>query len=93
MGPNSPRAAAPPSGITARLLAVVSLFLPIVLPAAVVYARRARREAAAAPGEFSWPRRLIDRPLVFYVVVWAAFLVLVFVLMGLLSTVFNISPV
>lgn len=86
-------AVAPPSLVPARLLAVVSLLLPVALPAAVLYARRARREAAAAPREFSSPGRLIDRPLIFYVVVWVAFLVLLFVLMGLLNTVFNVSPV
>jgi len=74
-------------------LAVLSLLLPIALPAAVLYARRARREAAASPAEFSSPRRLIDRPLIFYVVVWVAFLALIFVLTGLLSTVFDVSPV
>jgi ABC-type Fe3+ transport system permease subunit len=87
------RVTSSPSRVTARLLAVVSLALPIALPAAVVYARRARREAAASPDEFSRPRRLIDRPLIFYVVVWVLFLSLMFVLMGILSVVFDVSPV
>ena len=82
-----------PSRATARLLTVVSLFVPVVLPVAVFYARRARREAAAGAADLIWRPRLIDRPLTFYVVVWVALLALVFVLMGLLSTVFNVSPV
>ncbi len=85
----------PPSGVTSRLLTMISLFLPIALPAAVFYARRARQEAAAADsaGDIKWPARLIDRPLIFFVVVWGVFLASVFVLMGLLSAVFDVSPV
>lgn len=82
----------PPSGAVARIWTIVSLFLPIALPAAVLYATRARREAAASAGEFSWPSRLIDRPLIFYIVVWVAFLVTGFAVTWVLSEFFNVSP-
>lgn len=93
METNAGGTALPPSGGTARLLTVISLLLPIALPAAVFYARRARQEAATSAGSMKWPSRLIDRPLIFYVVVWVVFLALVFGLMGLLSAVFDVSPV
>jgi hypothetical protein len=57
----------------------VSLFLPIVLPGAVVLARRAAREAAASGGE-PWRRRIIDRPILLYLVTWFVFFALAFVL-------------
>ena len=83
----------PPSGATARVWAFAALVLPIALPLAVVYARRARREADFSTGEYSWPHRLIDRPVVFYVVVWVGFLSVMFVMTAVLSLVFNVSPV
>lgn len=87
------RGVPPPSGMTARLFAVVSLAIPVVLPIALFFARRARHEASASEGAFTWPSRLVDRPLVLYVVVWFAFLVLALALTLVMSTVFNVSPV
>lgn len=87
------RSPAPPSGIVARGWTVAALFLPILLPVAIVYARRARREAAQSAGEYSSPQRLIDRPAVFYVVVWVAFLAVIFVLTGVLSVFFGVPPI
>lgn len=83
----------PPSGVAARAWAFTALFLPIALPLAVVYARRARREANLSTGEYSWPQRLIDRPVVFHVVVWAGFFSVMFVMMAVVTLVFNVSPV
>ncbi len=88
---SDPRMATPPSRVTARVLTVVSLLFPLALPAAIFYTRRARQEATA--GRVTQRRRLIDRPLIFYVVFWFTFLALVFVLMGVLSVVFDVSPV
>ena len=59
----------------------------------MVYARRARREANLSTGEYSWPQRLIDRPVVFYVLVWVGFFSVMFVMMAVLSLVFDVSPV
>lgn len=87
------REAVPPSGRPARAWALGALFLPIVLPAAVVYARRAGREAALSPGKFSWPQRLIDRPLIFSVVVWLGFFALMFGLTMVLSVFFEVPPI
>ncbi len=83
----------PPSGVTARAWAFAALFLPIALPLAVVYARRARREANLSTGEYSWPQRLIDRPVVFHVAVWAGFFSVMFVMMAVVSLFFDVSPV
>ena len=83
----------PPSGVAARAWAFAALLLPIALPLAVVYARRARREANLSTGEYSWPQRLIDRPVVFHVVVWAGFFSVMFVMMAVLTLVFDVSPV
>jgi amino acid transporter len=83
----------PPSGATARAWSLAALVLPIVLPLAVVYARRARREANLSTGEYSWPQRLIDRPVVFHVVVWVGFFSVMFAMMAVLSLGFDVSPV
>lgn len=72
---------------------MAALLLPIALPLAVVYAGRARREANLSTGEYSWPQRLIDRPVVFHVVVWAGFFSVVLMMMAVLSLVFDVSPV
>jgi hypothetical protein len=55
---------ASPARMAARAFALVALFLPIALPLAIVYARRAREEAAPMTSEYSWLMRLIDRPVV-----------------------------
>ncbi len=83
----------PPSGATARVWSIAALVLPIALPLAMVYARRARREADLSTGEYSWPKRLIDRPVIFHLVVWVGFFSVMFAMMAVLSLGFDVSPV
>lgn len=59
----------------------------------MVYARRARREANLSTGEYSWPQRLIDRPVIFHLVVWVGFFSVMFAMMAVLSPGFDVSPV
>lgn len=68
----------PPIGYAALAVTLLSPLLPIVLPLAVYLQYRARREAAANP-RYSWPRRWTNRPILFTVCVWAAFLLVGFV--------------
>lgn len=82
----------PTSAVTARLWTIAALFLPILLPVAILYTRRAAVEAALSGGEQRWPQRLIDRPVVFYVVVWITFLAIVFGLTVVLSVFFDVPP-
>ena len=59
----------------------------------MVYARRGRREGNFSTGEYSWPQRLIDRPVVFHVLVWVGFFSVMFAMMAVLSLGFDVSPV
>ena len=76
--PGEVRSPPPPSRMAARGWTLAALFLPILLPVAIVYARRVRRDAALSIVESSSAQRLIDRPVVFYVAVWLAFLAVIF---------------
>lgn len=82
----------PPSGSAARALTIAALVVPILLLPATLYQRKARDEAAAAEGRYGWSRSLINRPVAFYLATWACFLVLVFILTGVLAA-FGVSPV
>ncbi len=84
--------ALPPSGRAARRLAAAALVLPVLLPVAVVYARRARRQTRVSPASFA-PLSLMDRPVILYLVVTITVYVVMFVLMGVMSIVFGVSPV
>lgn len=72
----------PPSGPAARALTIASPLVPVVLPIALYFQRRARREAASDP-QLSWSSGWLNRPILFTVIVWAAFLLLAFLLFGL----------
>lgn len=65
--------------------------MPILLLPATLYQRKARDEAAAAEGHYGWSRSLINRPVAFYLATWACFLVLVFILTGVLAAL-GVSP-
>jgi hypothetical protein len=69
------------------------LFLPILLPVAVFYAHRARREAAVSLGEYRWPKGLVDRPVVFFLVAWVGYLALGVFLYWISVAVFHMSVV
>jgi amino acid transporter len=82
----------PPSAAKAELWTVAALFVPVLLPIAVVQQRRAFKEAAASNGRYRWTRRLLNRPVLLYVAVWLGFLVVVFVLTSVLAAI-GVSPV
>ncbi len=76
------RSGSPPSGGVARVLTLASPVLPILLPLAIYFQHRARRETDLDPS-FSWSTGWINRPLVFTVTVWAVFLLVAFLLFGI----------
>jgi hypothetical protein len=82
----------PPSGTRARFWTFAGLLAPILLPVAIVYQRRAYNEAEASLGQWEWPRRLLNRPVLLYVLVWLGFFVILFVLAAVLSA-FGVPPI
>lgn len=78
---NGPRRL-PPAATPARALTFVSPFLPIVLPLAVYFHVRARAQARSN-ADYEWTARWFDRPVLFTVSIWAAFLALAFALFGI----------
>ncbi len=82
----------PPSAMTARAWTVAAVPLPILLPLALWYAHRACQEVADWSADEQWRRRLIDRPLIFNIVVWSAVLGTTAVLMVILSAL-GVPPV
>ena len=71
----------PPSGDRARLFTLLSAFwLWFLLPVAIYYQRKARREVEASNGFYEWPRTLLNRPIALFLVVLAATLALVMVM-------------
>jgi hypothetical protein len=68
----------PPSGNRAKVWTLLAAFwLWFLLPVAVHYQRKARREAETSGGLYVWPRTLLNRPVLLYLVVLAASLTLV----------------
>lgn len=66
--------------------------LPILLPLAILFQRKARDEAASSGGRYGWSRSLVNRPVALYLTTWGTFLVVTFVLTGILAA-FGVSPV
>jgi hypothetical protein len=63
----------PPSGPKAMVWTVLSaVWLWFLLPVAVHYTRKARREADASEGRYVWSRSLLHRPVLLWLVVLAA---------------------
>ena len=76
--PSTRRATAPPSASAARVFTVLAAFwLWLLLPLAVHYQRRARREAEASGGMYVWPKTLWNRPILLWLIVLVATVVLV----------------
>ena len=68
----------PPSGDAARVFTLLAAFwLWFLLPVAVHFQRKARREAEASDGAYVWPRTIWNRPIVLSFIVFAAGLALV----------------
>ena len=82
----------PPSAPLARGLTLLALALPILLPPAILYQRKARSEAAASGGRYEWSRSLMNRPVVLCLVTWSTFLLMAVILTGVLAA-FGVSPV
>jgi len=76
----------PPSGSRARLWTLLAaLWLWVLLPVAIHYQRKARREAEESGGLYVWPNSLWNRPVLFYLVVLVCSfgLVLLMVFLGI----------
>jgi len=52
-------------------------WLWFLLPVAIHYQRKARREAEASNGQYIWPRTLVNRPVALYLLVLAGTLAFV----------------
>ena len=79
----------PPSGDRARLLTLLAAFwLWLLLPVAIHFQRKARREAEESGGRYEWPRTLLNRPIALFLVVLGGTLVLVMLMaaVGLYGT-------
>jgi hypothetical protein len=67
---NDPRSRRPPSGDNARVWTLLAVFwLWLLLPVAIHYQRKARREAELSDGLYIWPRSLWNRPVALWLVV------------------------
>jgi hypothetical protein len=76
----------PPSAGAARIwTALAVLWLWFLLPVAIHFQRKARREAAESGGRYAWPRTIWTRPVLLWLIVLAATfgLVLVMVAVGM----------
>jgi hypothetical protein len=60
----------PPSGSKARLWTLLAAFwLWLLLPIAVYYQRKARREAIESDGLYVWPKTILNRPILLWLIV------------------------
>ena len=68
----------PPSGDAARVLTILAAcWLWLLLPFAVHFQRKARHEAEESLGLYVWPRTIWNRPIVLWLLVMSATLMLV----------------
>ncbi len=82
----------PPSGGKARAFTLLGAFwIWLLLPAAVHYQRKARREVLESDGYYTWSNSLLNRPILLWLVVLTAGLVLV-VAMAALGTYGDPAP-
>lgn len=73
-----PRKTQPPSGSAARVWTLLAAFwLWLLLPVAIHDQRKAKRETAESPALYEWPNSLWNRPLLLWLVVFAAEMVLI----------------
>jgi hypothetical protein len=80
-----PRPTAPPSGNPAVVWTLLAAFwLWFLLPVAVHYTRKARREIEASGGRYQWSRGLLHRPILLWLVVYTSTLALI-LMMGALG--------
>ena len=67
-------------GLVPVVCSVSAFWLWFLLPVAIYYQRKARREVEASNGFYEWPRTLLNRPIALFLVVLAATLALVMVM-------------
>jgi hypothetical protein len=69
----------PPSAGKALVWTILSAFwLWLLLPVAIHYTRKARREADESQGRYVWSRSLLHRPVLLYLVVFGCSMALLF---------------
>ena len=74
-----PERAEPPSGDKARIFTLLAAFwLWFLLPIAIYYQRKAFQEVSASGGRYVWPRTLLNRPIVLWLLVLAGSMLLIF---------------
>jgi hypothetical protein len=69
----------PPSATPARVWTLLAAFwLWFLLPVAIHFQRKARREVEESHGRYEWPRTIWNRPLLLWFVVFIAGMALIF---------------
>lgn len=70
----------PPSANKARGWTFVAAWFWFVLPIAVFFFRRARREAELSQGRYKWTPSFVERPIMLTAAVWGVMAVLIVLL-------------
>jgi len=71
----------PPSGGKALVWTLLAAFwLWLLLPVAIHYTRKARREAEFSDGRYVWSRSLLHRPVLLWLLVFGSGMALIFVM-------------
>jgi len=74
----------PPSAGKALTWTIVSAFwLWLLLPVAIHYTRKARREVEESQGRYVWSRSLLHRPVLLYLVVLSCGMALIFAMVAI----------
>jgi hypothetical protein len=73
----------PPSANRAQLLTLLGAFwLWFLVPVAVIFQRRARREVEESNGEYEWPRTIWNRPILLWLIVFGSSMALVLLMVA-----------
>ncbi len=67
-------------------------FVPVLLPVAVVRQRQVLQEAQGSNARYEWPRQLLNRPVLLYVLVWLSFFGIILLLTVVLAAL-GVPPV
>jgi hypothetical protein len=62
---------------------LAAFWLWLLLPVAIYYQRKARREAEASPDVFEWRKTVWNRPILLWLIVFAASLILIVAMVAL----------
>lgn len=82
--PKPPAPTDPPAGSKALVWTILAAFwLWLLLPVAIHYSRRARREADESNGRYRWSNSVLHRPVLLWSIVLAGTMALIFAMAAL----------